>query len=114
VARYGARDFWGEPGLSILLRPDIGGFDDGLPFFDLGLLKFTERLCCLLGTRGDLITKLAQPILNALVGHGVRRRRVELRYDVFGSRLRDPKAIPDRDVKSRYPSLVYCRDIGRQ
>ena len=44
---------------------------------DLRLLKFAEHLRCLLGAGGNLITKLAEPIPNASVGHSVRRRGIE-------------------------------------
>jgi hypothetical protein len=68
-----------DRGGRLSLRPDVRGFHDRPPFFDLGLLNGAERFRRLLSEREDVLPQFGKPLAYQRVGqrpHSCSRQRI--------------------------------------
>src|SRR5712671_6710189 len=90
---------------------DVGRLDDRPPLFDFGLLKFPQGLGRLPVTRENLLPYVSQPSPHRRVGQGVHDCLIEFGGDSPRRTLRQPKPMPQRDVKPWQSSFAHCWEI---
>ena len=77
-------------------------------------MKGAQPLRRLLLARRDLDTQLGQVLAHGRIGERLDHGAVELRHDIGGRALGCPQAMPERQVKPRYPCFIDGGNIGRR
>src|SRR5258707_14479519 len=95
----------------ISLALNVRGLDDWQPFFDLRLLKSSERFGSLLLAREDLEAKVGESFYRRLIPECIYDRCIEHTDDRFRCASRHPDPKPIGEIDPGYPRLVHSRDI---
>src|ERR1700733_130499 len=97
-----------------LFRLDVGGLYDRPPFLNLRLLIGAQAFGSLESLRRNLQSHVGQATTNRGVSKRIDDRSVKLGDHLFRRSLGHPKAMPDRNIEARKPSLVDGRNVGRE
>src|SRR5688500_5596572 len=98
---------------SISLDLDAGFLDQRVPLLDLGLLMRGERRGGLLFGWRNLLAQIEQALAHRGIGHRGASGCAELVDRLLRRALRNPQAVPCRDVDAGRAGFVPSRNVGR-